>query len=163
MENDEVLAVLEASPIRRGIGVATLVAMAALLFYSAATTASGPLWQAIAVVLGAASLWTADLFRRAAAGRVELTEGGLRDSRGETIVSMEDIVRLDRGAFAFKPSNGFTIRTRSPGTRVWRPGLWWRFGHRIGIGGVTPIAQSKAMAELLTQRIAERQDRDAAS
>lgn len=156
MKEDEVLAVLEASPIRRGIGVATLVAMAALLFYSAATTGSGPLWQVIAVVLGAASLWTADLFRRAAAGRVELTEAGLRDSSGDIIVSIGDIVRLDRGAFAFKPSNGFTIRTRRAGTRVWRPGLWWRFGHRVGIGGVTPIAQSKAMAELLAQRIAER-------
>jgi hypothetical protein len=153
MQEDEVLAVLEASPIRRGIGVATLVAMAALLFYSAATTGSGPLWQAIAVVLGAASLWTADLFRRAAAGRVELTEAGLRDSNGDIIVSIGDIVRLDRGAFAFKPSNGFTIRTRTADTRVWRPGLWWRFGTRIGIGGVAPRAQVRVMADLLEHRL----------
>lgn len=153
MQEDEVLAVLEASPIRRGIGVATLVAMAALLFYSAATTGSGPLWQAIAVVLGAASLWTADLFRRAVAGRVELTTAGLRDSRGDIIVSIGDIARLDRGAFAFKPSNGFTIRTRTAGTRVWRPGLWWRFGTRIGIGGVAPRAQVRVMADLMEQRL----------
>jgi hypothetical protein len=156
MADEDVLAVLEAGAIRRWIGVMTLAAMSAVLLYAAATAGTGPLWQIMTAGLGGVSLWAADGFRRATSRRLELTESGLRDGSGEVIASMDDIVSLERGAFAFKPSNGFTIRTASPGSRVWRPGMWWRFGHRVGIGGVTPAAQAKAMAELLLQRIAAR-------
>ena len=36
------------------------------------------------------------------------------------------------------------------------PGLWWRIGRRIGVGGVTPASQSKVMADLITARLIER-------
>jgi len=67
-----------------------------------------------------------------------------------------DIERVDRGVFAFKPSNGFLVRTREPSARAWRPGLWWRFGRRIGVGGVTSANQTKAMSEILAAMLAER-------
>jgi hypothetical protein len=48
------------------------------------------------------------------------------------------------------------IRTNVPASRSWHPGLWWRLGQRIGIGGVTPGSQSKSMAEILSIMIAQR-------
>ena len=48
------------------------------------------------------------------------------------------------------------LKTRTPGPRVWRPGIWWRIGRRVGIGGVMPGHQTKAMAEILAALQAER-------
>jgi hypothetical protein len=40
------------------------------------------------------------------------------------LARIDEIASLDRGTFAFKPSNGFLLRLSRKGTRVWRPGLW---------------------------------------
>ena len=63
---------------------------------------------------------------------------------------------VDRGLFAFKPSNGFVVVLSQGGWRGWAPGLWWRLGRRLGVGGVTSAAQAKAMAEILSIEIARR-------
>ena len=68
---------------------------------------------------------------------------------------VEDIDAVDRGVFAFKPSNSFLIRTRSPNTYVWAPGLWWRLARRVGIRGMT-AAETKFMSEMLSVMLAER-------
>ena len=69
---------------------------------------------------------------------------------------IEEVEALERGLFAFKPSNGFLIRTRAPKPRGWQPGLWWRVGRRIGIGGVTSAGQAKAMSEIMAALLLER-------
>ena len=96
--------------------------------------------------------------RRATSNAIELTATILRDSDGTVIARIEDIEHIDRGVFAFKPSNGFLLRTKAGtgGTREWRPGLWWRMGRRIGIGGMTPGRQTKYMAEAIATIIATR-------
>jgi hypothetical protein len=63
---------------------------------------------------------------------------------------------VERGAFAFKPSNGFLVRLDKPLGRGWAPGLWWRLGRLLGVGGVTSASQSKAMAEILSLELARR-------
>ena len=151
--DEEILAVVEASAARRWTGIVALSGFAAVLLYVAWDTVSG--WQAFLVLLGVLALWTARRTWQATSVRIELTAAELRDSAGSLIVRVDDIASLDRGSFAFKPSNGFLIKTKTPGTRVWRPGMWWRFGRRIGIGGVTPAAQAKFMAETLARRLAE--------
>jgi len=110
------------------------------------------------LAMGGLALWMADKMRRATAGAIELTATELRDSDGTVIARVEDIIGLDRGVFAFKPSNGFLLRTK-PGTggdRIWRPGLWWRIGRRIGVGGMTPGSQTKFMSEIISAMMAER-------
>ena len=69
---------------------------------------------------------------------------------------IDEIESIDRGFFAFKPSNGFLLTTKSPGSRTWQPGLWWRIGRRIGVGGMTPGAQSKSVSEIIAIRVAQR-------
>ncbi|MEX0349821.1 MAG: hypothetical protein AB3N15_10400 [Paracoccaceae bacterium] len=153
--SDEVLAVVEASAPRRWFAIAVLFALGVLLFYVALATPPAPGWQLFLIGAGGLSIWLALQLYRATEHRIELTATQLR-SNGIVIAEIAEIESLDRGAFAFKPSNGFLMRTKNPGGRIWQPGLWWRLGRRIGIGGVTPGSQGKFMAEAIATLIAER-------
>ncbi|WP_109468146.1 hypothetical protein [Albibacillus kandeliae] len=157
--DEKTLAVVAASPVRRVMGVSMLVMLGALSIYLALEAQPTPLWQALLIVLGVLVLWLGEKMRRATRTRVELTEEGLYDTDGTLIAKVADIEAVERGMLAFKPSNGMMIRTRTPGARAWRPGLWWRVGRRIGIGGVTPGQQGRMLADMLAAMIAEREQR----
>jgi hypothetical protein len=152
----EVLAVARASAGRRFLGLSALAALGVLLIYVAFATPPTFVLQAFLIAVGGGALWLADAMRRATANCVELTETELRDSDGTVIARIEDIEGLDRGVFAFKPSNGFLIKVARKSDNHWRPGLWWRLGRRIGVGGVTPGNQTKVMSELLAVIMAKR-------
>ncbi|WP_101068509.1 hypothetical protein [Roseovarius salinarum] len=155
--SDKVLATVRASAPRRAFGLGTLAGLGLLLLYMAlAMPPANPVWRVVMVVLGVAALWLTRAMARATAGAVELTETELRDSDGTRIALIEEIVGLDRGIFAFKPSNGFLLRLARRAPRAWRPGLWWRLGRRVGVGGVTPGAQAKMMAEVIETMLATR-------
>ncbi|UWQ52781.1 hypothetical protein [Leisingera caerulea] len=155
MSND-ILATIEASAARRVMGTAMLGLTGALLVYVAFSAPPSPAWLVFLLVVGAAALWLAVRMWQATTHRIELTAEELRCSDGQLIARVEDIEAIDRGFFAFKPSNGFLIRTATPGGRTWMPGLWWRSGRRIGIGGVTPGSQGKAMSEILAAMLVQR-------
>jgi hypothetical protein len=40
---------------------------------------------------------------------------------------------------------------------AWVPGLWWRIGKRVGVGGVTPSQPARYMAEVMSAMILERE------
>ncbi len=151
---DEILAVIAPSPARRWFAVAVMLVLGALLFYLALARPpeSLPL-RVFLLALGAGALVMGEKIRRATETRLELTDAGLRDGNGRVLCAFDDIVGVDKGAFAFKPSNGFLVRLKTPGTGAWQPGLWWRMGRRIGVGGVTPAAQAKVMAERIQLRL----------
>lgn len=153
---DEVVATIEASAPRRIMGVGMLAAVGVVLIYVAFSTPPSAAWLVFLLVVGGAALWLAMRMWQATAHRIELTEEVLRCSDGTEIARVADIETLDRGFFAFKPSNGFLVQRKTPGPRAWFPGLWWRMGRRIGVGGVTPGAQSKAMSEILAAMVARR-------
>ena len=155
---DEVLATVAASAPRRWLGVAVMGVLGVLLIYIAlAMPPQSFLWQAFLLVMGVGSLWLADATRRATERVVELTRSGLRDTGGDEITSLDNIDAVERGTFAFKPSNGFLIRLKQKRARRWQPGLWWAFGKRVGIGGVTPGSQTKAMAQIIEMLLVERE------
>ncbi|GGE38493.1 hypothetical protein [Actibacterium pelagium] len=144
---------IQASNTRRIIAMIVLVSLGGLMIYSAAT-ADIAIWERLLLTaLGLATLYMSDWMRRATLGWLELRDEGIFDQDGRLLAPIEDITGLDRGHLAFKPSNGFVIRLSSNGTRAWAPGLWWRSGDRLGVGGVTSAAQCKAMAEILTLRL----------
>lgn len=153
---DEVVATIEASAPRRVMGVGMLAAVGVILIYVAFSAPPSMAWLVFLLVVGLASLWLAMRMWQATAYRIELTEEVLRCSDGTEIARIEDIEAIDRGFFAFKPSNGFLMRRKTPGPRAWFPGLWWRMGRQIGVGGVTPGSQSKATSEILAAMIARR-------
>ena len=151
------LASAAASVPRRWMGVGMLALLGGLLLYVALSTPpENVLWQVFLIVLGLASLGLAEKMRRATELSIYLTEAGLHDSAGEVIAPLDQIARIERGTFAFKPSHGFTVQLITPQPRRWKPGIWWRMGRRVGIGGVMPGGQTKFMAEMLQAMLAER-------
>ncbi|MEM6305588.1 MAG: hypothetical protein AAF744_12785 [Pseudomonadota bacterium] len=155
--DEEVLAVLRASPGRRWLGVGSLSFMGVLLVYVAfATPPAALVWQLFLLVVGAGALWAAEMMRRATMSTILLTETGLFDEDGTVIAPVRDIDSIDRGFFAFKPSNGFLLRLKSQSPRQWRPGMWWRLSRRVGVGGMTPGHQAKNMSEIIAIMLARR-------
>jgi hypothetical protein len=153
----DVIAVLRPSPVRRALALAFTAGLGGLcLALAVARPPQAPLWTLVLVLVGGAALWLALRLAQATRGRIELSEAGLRDGDGRIIAPIARIAGVERGAFAFKPSNGFLIRLDAPAEAAWKPGLWWRFGRRIGVGGVTPGAQGRIMADALTALLAAR-------
>ena len=94
--------------------------------------------------------------RRVTELTIELTETDLQDSSGMVLAQIDDVRSVQRGTFAFKPSNGFTPVLKIKKPRAWLLGLWWRIGRRVGVGGVTSAGQAKFMAERINMMIKEK-------
>ncbi len=141
------------SPSRRVIAVGMLMGLGALLVYLAFDPQIETLiWKALTCVIGIACIEVARRLWLATEVSVDLTIEGLRESNGRVICAFDNIKTVDRGAFSFKPSNGLLIRLYEPLDSAWAPGLWWRYGTRVGIGGITDAGQAKAMAEMISLR-----------
>lgn len=154
--DQEVLARVKASAGRRFLGIGMLCFLALMVIYVAITTPPSMGWQIFLIAIGAVSLMIANAMRKSTVETLELTREELRDTAGTVLARMDDVLSIDRGAFAFKPSNGFLLRLAVPYDRAWRPGLWWRGGKRVGVGGMTPGRQTKYMSEIIAVIIAER-------
>ena len=155
--NHETIALLVPSPIRRHLGSGMMLVLGALLFYLA-TRGQGTsmLPSFLFAGMGLSSLLIAWKMHTATSNSLILREDGLYSSDGTVVAQLANIARVERGLFAFKPSNGFLILLNNPMSRAWHPGLWWRFGRRIGIGGVTPQAEGKVMAERIHMMLQDR-------
>lgn len=156
-EQEEVLATVRASTARRVLGIGMLCVLAVLVIYVAIASPPALGWQIFLITMGAGSLMMANAMRKSTAFMLELTRDELRDTSGTVLVRLKDVVSIDRGAFAFKPSNGFLLRLNKPHARGWRPGLWWRGGKRVGVGGMTPGNQTKYMSDIISVMLAERE------
>jgi len=155
--SSEILATVHASAPRRLFGVTLNIVLGLLLIYIALIKPPAHMgWQAFLVLLGVTVLWLGQKMWYATQRVIELTETELRDSSGEVIAYVDQIVSIDRGMLAFKPSNGFIFKVKTAQPRVWNPGLWWRFGRRVGVGGVTPGSSTKMMADIIAAKLAER-------
>ncbi len=154
--SSEVLTSISASTPRRILGVGILASFGALILYMAGQGTPSLGWGAFMVALGLGAIWLSTRMWQATKARIDLTDAGLISSDGTMIVALDEIVGVERGVLATKPSNGFVLRTKTAGPRQWQPGLWWRLGRRVGIGGVTPGGQSKTMSELIAVILADR-------
>ncbi len=154
---DDILATAGASQPRRIFAVAVMAGLGVLLVWLALSAPpANPFWTGFLVGLGVVALVLARRLWRATSHTLILRESGLYDSDGTTLALIEDIRKVDRGTFAMKPSNGFIVLLNRSAGRGWRPGLWWRFGRRVAVGGVTAGSQTKPMADILTLRLSER-------
>ena len=119
MEND-VLATVKASAGRRWMGIGALGFLGVVLVYVCVAQPATPMWKAFLLSAGVFSLWVAHKMHKSTVWTIELTATELRDSRGEVLARVEEIEAVDRGFFAFKPSNGFLVKLKSPGRRAQR-------------------------------------------
>ncbi|SFI49293.1 hypothetical protein [Celeribacter neptunius] len=146
---------LTPSPARRFSAAAMLVLLALILVWVVSRPEGlGLGWSAMLVAMAAGALFLAWKLWVVTGQRLILTEDELRQENGPVLCRIEDVAGVERGTFAFKPSNGFVIRLKTRAPRGWAPGLWWRLGKRIGVGGVTPAGQGKAMADVIAARVA---------
>ncbi|WP_157056470.1 hypothetical protein [Pseudorhodobacter aquimaris] len=158
MDDDNILARLTPSLPRRVAGVVTQVAFGALLIGVAMDISRDQMVLRIAV-LGAGVLLFYGGYRMWVATRIGLvlTQTALRDSDGRLLAEVANIREVSRGAFAFKPTHGFSLILVKGRGGAWAPGLWWRLGTRLGVGGVTPAQPARYMAEAITDLIARRE------
>jgi len=153
---DEIIAEMYAPPIRRWVGLIMLYVLGVLLILlGALRPPEAPGWMMFLFIVGAVALWFGEKMRNATAQGLRLTREGLWETGGRCVAAMDDIEEVDRGVFAFKPSSGFLIITKSVQDNAWRPGLYWTIGRRTGIGGVVSRAQSKLMADAIKMILAE--------
>ena len=149
------LARISPSTSRRILGTGTLGALGTLLillvFFRTPPTIPAVI---MLLVLGFLALGLCVAFYRATVLGLVLTEQELVDTSGRLLTRIEDIHRVERGFLAFRPSNGFSLHLKTSQPRAWAPGLWWRFGRRIGVGGVISGAEGRAMADLIGALIA---------
>lgn len=153
--SDVITGMVPSAP-RRFFGTGVLYALGAVLIYIALTNPPSPAYALFLVGVGALAIYGGYKMWHVTGRMIELTEDELRLSDGTLICRTEDIVKIDRSFFAFKPSNGFLITTKVSYPSTWSPGLLWRFGKRIGVGGVTSVSEGKIMADTLAAMIATR-------
>lgn len=160
-DTTRVLARLHPSAPRRVVGTGMLAVLGGLLVWVAVAQPPAALtWQAFLLVVGAGALWMALRLWQSTARGLELTPTELRESGGGAVLArFDDMVSVDRGPFAVKPTAGFALVLREAGPRAWVPGLWWRVGRRVGVGGVTHRHEARFMAELLAERLKARDRR----
>jgi hypothetical protein len=154
--SDDVLATIEASAMRRWIAIGMLGFVGFVCLWISLSKPPSGGYLITLLGLGVLAAWMAWRLWSATEHKLILTEKDLRSADGMVLAEVADIEALDRGFFAFKPTHGFLIKTKTKGPKTWRPGMWWRMGRSIGVGGVTPGSQSKFMAEMLSAMIAKR-------
>jgi hypothetical protein len=151
---DDVLITISPSPFRRWSAILVFVALGFVLLWLAFMGKGEIGWRLFFVAFGVAAFWMSDLMRRSTMQEIELTRGEIRTTDGRVLTTVSNVSKVERGAFAFKPSNGFLVRLKVPSGRGWAPGLWWQSGTYLGVGGVVSAGQSKAMAEILAAILA---------
>ncbi|MBD3765520.1 MAG: hypothetical protein IE927_12535 [Rhodobacterales bacterium] len=145
-----VVARLSPSPLRRALAAVLLIGVGGLLLGAGVEEAPTPLAVRVLLVgAGAVLVGLAVAMWRATARGLELTKEVLRDTSGQVLVRVDQIRGIERGAFALKPAAGFVLRLDHAAPAVWVPGLWWRVGRRLGVGGVAGRIEARVMAETI--------------
>ncbi|MGR3485604.1 MAG: hypothetical protein ACU0BF_09690 [Paracoccaceae bacterium] len=146
----------QASPARRLFALGVLYGLGLFVLALAVNRPPSPAYLILQLALGLGALALAERMRRSTSGPMTLDGGELRDGQGRLIARLDEVASIDRGAFAFKPSGGFLLRLTTPAPRAWVPGLWWRMGRRVGVGGLLARAPARAVAEAIAFALASR-------
>jgi hypothetical protein len=155
----EVLARVHVSTPRRVFAMGTLLSLGGMLVWLGLETSGAVLAAKLGFLAsGGITLMLAMRLWRATSVGLVLTDEGLADTEGVVLAPLGAIRRVDRGFFAFKPSNGFLLVLDHSLPRAWKPGLWWRMGRRLGVGGVCNGAETRTMADILAFKLAQAPD-----
>lgn len=154
---NDVLAELHASAPRRVFGTTIIAALAVLLIYLALWhPPESMLWRMFLLFFGCFAVFGALRLWQDTSKVLELTSLELRERGGRLLGPVSEMRDVARGALALKPSNGFSVTLTKSHGFSWAPGLWWRLGKKIGVGGVTSSQEARFMAEQIAMLIAMR-------
>ena len=154
---NDVIATLEPSLGRRWFGAIALGILGVLLIaITLFQPPEGRVLKLLLPLIGVLFIWQSQWNLRVTKHGLYLTKEGLFDGQDTLICPLYNMAEVERGVFAFKPSNGFLVRLHEPEPKGWAPGLYWRLGRRLGVGGATHPAQNKELAQALEVLIMER-------
>ncbi|WP_316015267.1 hypothetical protein [Roseobacter sp. HKCCA0434] len=161
MPHTDPLHTISISPARRWLGTGVMALLGVMLLSVVILQPPGSPW-ALVVLIGAGgiALWQARRLARAGLRSLILTEDAIVTDEGDTLTTYEGIDRIERGIFAFKPSNGFVLILDEPRPRTWVPGLYWQSGRRLGVGGTARAQDTKIAADLIETILAKRAGAD---
>ena len=74
---------------------------------------------------------------------------GLFNIDGSVICEIDDIERIDVSPYTFKSANGFIVILKTKSSFKSIPGLYWRLGKRLSIGGLVSKNESKFLSQTL--------------
>lgn len=158
-KDTEIIAELYPTPARYWFGIVAIGALGLFLIWIGSVAENlALLARLVTFASGGTLVWFAYKIYTTGRHGIVLTEAGLTDTSGNAICTIDSIHNVDRSFFAFKPSHGFLIRLNISLPFAWHPGLWWRFGKRVGVGGITPAATGKAMSDALAILLVKRDD-----
>lgn len=154
---DTPLFTLKPSPPRLWFSVAALGALGALMLWIALAHPPEALgWRVFLLVAGGGIGWGAWRLVGLQDRALVLTRSALVDTRDGEICRIEEIAQINRGVFAVKPARGFALSLSARKGRHWVPGMWWRFGRSVGVGGMTGAAETKLLAEMIEAMVMTR-------
>ncbi len=155
---EDILCRLAPSKPRLWIGTFAVAGVAAVILWIAATGTFTPASRFLVAVFGVLMGLGAYKFYRSADVSLEFDGKTLSETGdGRVLAELDNIKRIERGALAFKPSSGFLIVLKAKaGPNAWVPGMWWRLGRHVGVGGIVPSHAGKFMAEMIEMRVAAR-------
>lgn len=134
----------------RWIMLAAIVALFTMTLMAAIDLMPRATFPGLTLALFAAAIgWFGQALLFTKARAVIFEDGRLFDDTGTEICHIDEIAELEKGLHLFKPSSGFVLKLKTKQTLAWSPGLWWRVGHRVGVGGATPGRRAKAMADAI--------------
>lgn len=143
--------------VMRWLVVAAVVVMLAISFSIGVRSVASPIAAVINLIAALAVGWFGWSMATAKASKVVFDGERLTDNAGVELCTIDEIENVERGFAMFKPSAGFAILLREEKPRGWSPGLWWRNGRRIGVGGATPGRAARNMADAITMSLALKQ------
>ncbi len=141
---------IQPSASRRFFSIFILCLSAGVMIYFAITDpAQSIVLKLILLSLAGIFLWQVQANLRFPNAALLLKRDGLYDDQCEIICSLSNIALVDRGWFSIKPSNGFLLRLHEKASIKWLPGVYWRIGKRMGVGGAINPTQTKEFSDKL--------------
>lgn len=141
----------------RWLVLIAMAALAALLFMGGiGAWARAPMTTFVMLPISGVLAWFAAALWRTRARAIRFDGETLTDDAGEVICTLDEIEEVNRGFILFKPTKGFVVTLKAARPWGWSPGLWWRLGRRIGVGGSTPGRGARDMADAITGALAMR-------
>lgn len=142
---------------RRWLGVISLglpAVLVGIVILQGAITS--PQSLIIVLLIAAAFGWSAYRMWNVPIAGIEFDGSELRTQDGVVIAKLQDIVSVQTGIFALRPSNGFMMVMKDSERVPTRPGIYWRQGRHIGVGGLLQAAEAKAIGRALQFAVAKR-------
>ncbi|MEM6609343.1 MAG: hypothetical protein AAF689_12250 [Pseudomonadota bacterium] len=153
--SDRIIARLTPTPARRATAAIAPGGLGGVILWLAVQQpAQSAPFLGLLLVIALVCLGLAYRAWRATATYLELTPEVLREATGRELCQLADVARVESSLLSWKPAGGFAVHLKTPAGRAWAPGLWWRLGRRVMVGGATNSGEAKAMADLMRIELA---------